>query len=125
MYNNLKLFLGEEMQLSLVVSINTIMFHTFSNKEFIDKQRLSALIPTAKYTIWKLNTNDTDPDLPPKIIWLKFVTNAIWVADTKLALNQDTDFWGHLKDAVRDWKVLTGQNHHDQLAQLIRRQNYN
>ena len=122
LYNNLKLFLGQEMQLSLVVSINTMMFHTFSNKEFIDKQRLTALISAAKYTIWKLNSGDTDPDLPPEIIWLKFVTNAVWVADTKLVMNQDTDFWGRLRNAIRDWTVPTGVRYQIQLSALIRGQ---
>ena len=115
LYGNIKLFLAEEMQLSLVVSMNTMLFHTFSNKEFIDKQRLSALISAAKYIIWKLNSDNTDPGLPPEIIWLKFVTNAIWVADTKLVLNQDTDFWGHLRIAVKEWKITTGQGRRDQL----------
>ena len=87
LYSKVKLFLKQlrkKLELSLVANINTMLFHTFSNKEFIEKQPLLVLISAVKYTIWKLNTENTDPDLPPEICLLNFVTNAIWVVDAKL-----------------------------------------
>ena len=84
------------------------------------KQRLTALISAAKYTIWKLNSADIDPDLPPEIPWLRFVTNAIWVADTKLTLDQDIDFWNDLKGAIKEWRVPNGADLQLRLGLLVR-----
>ena len=90
----------------LNISVNSVLFHTFETKDAKDRERLSAIISASKYTIWKLNSTNTDPDLPDKIIWLKFVTNAVWMADTQISQYYDYDFWSKFKFHIKEWDVV-------------------
>ena len=106
LYTNLQELVNKKTGMVLEVSVNSIMFHTFSSKDHTIKTRLSAMVSAAKYTLWKLNTAQGDPDIPSEIIWLKFVTNVIWVGDTQISLGHDADFWHKFKSIVREWKTL-------------------
>ena len=50
---------------------DTILFHQIEAKSYIDKLRMVALIPAAKFTIWRLALSESDVNLHKNIIWIK------------------------------------------------------
>ena len=83
--------------------VNTMLFHQIENKNKADKIRISSLISTAKFSIWKISNSTLDSNLPGKIIWNKFTLYLSLVADSHIKLFHDLEFWYNVKKAISNW----------------------
>ena len=103
LWYNLQNFVYYNFNTYMSKNVNTIMFHQIDNKSKEDKIRISSLISTAKFCIWKISNSTLDPNLPGKIIWNKFSLYLSIVADSHIKLFHDLEFWYKIRYSLTNW----------------------
>lgn len=94
----------------LVTDINNILFHQAKFKAKIDKTRITTIICTVNFAIWKIEKDGSDPNLQDFIIWNKCKVYLNWTALVMIKLNHDISFWYKFKDILDTWNPRAHTN---------------
>ena len=106
LFTNVSLMVKDLCNLNLPIHPNSFLFHNFDDVKGDNRSRLSAIVTMAKFTIWKCNIADIDPNPSGRLMWLKFVTSLTWMLEVNIKCNYDEGFWKPLKRDLEKWRSI-------------------
>ena len=110
LWSHIQNFIWLNFNLLIHTDLNSLFFHQYKYKKSIDNIRVTTLICTVNYALWKIEKDGSDPNLPDYLIWNKCKVYLEWISQAMIRARHDNHFWYDLKQALENWNPRAHAN---------------